>query len=75
MKTMKLKSLITQSNPNLPKKSLNEGVNNTMILDTVDAIQNAIKVLKRDNTLPKSETDKLFTAASPLVKILLKLVK
>lgn len=68
------KFILKESALNTTSLSLNEGSNTGIILSAVDKIQDTIKALKADKTLPKSETDKLFTLAGPLVKALLKLV-
>jgi hypothetical protein len=47
-------------------------VENSEILDVIDSIQNLIKNLKNDSS---KKSPKLFTAASPLVKELHKLVE
>ena len=54
-------------------ESVNEGnVKNSEILDVIDSIQNLIKNLKNDSS---KKSPKLFTAASPLVKELHKLLE
>ena len=54
-------------------ESVNEGsVKNSEILDVIDSIQNLIKNLKNDSS---KKNPKLFTAASPLVKELHKLLE
>jgi Ni,Fe-hydrogenase III large subunit len=61
----------TFSKPN--SDVINEAeVSNSEILDVIDSIQNLIKNIKKDSS---KKSPKLFTAASPLVKELLKLVE
>ena len=68
------KSLLKQMIKEEIKKNLHEG-NNTMILDLIEQIHKIINILKKDKSLNKSDTGKLYTQAKPLIDQLHKIIK
>lgn len=58
----------------IEKTSLTESKHNKMILDTIDNIHKTIMTLKDDDTINKTDLNKLFVTFKPLFNALHKLV-